>query len=197
RLEAIVAASWLGKEKGLPIVTEAGKKPLDKWMAPAYETSLAHLNGRNLKEKKAEENYGGNKGKVLIAGKEIYTREGYCVTCHQPDGKGLEASGFPPLIGSQWVIGNEERLIKLVLKGMHGPIEVNGKNYPGQVPMTPFEGMLKDEEIAAVLTYLRNSFGNSASDVSPAKVKEVRAAVKDKTGFYSPEELLKQHPLEK
>ncbi len=197
RLEAIVAASWLGKEKGLPIVMEAGKKPLDKWMTPAYETSLAHLNGRNLKEKKEEENYGGNKGAVLIAGKEIYSREGYCITCHQPDGKGLEASGFPPLNGTPWVLGSEDRLIKLVLKGMHGPIEVNGKNYPGQVPMTPFEGMLKDEEIAAVLTYLRNSFGNSAPAVTPAKVKEVRAAVKDKTGFYSPEELLKQHPLEK
>ena len=197
RLEAIVAASWLVKEIGLPIAMEAGKKPLDKWMASAYETSLAHLNGHNLIEKKAEENYGGNKGAVLLAGKEVYTREGYCITCHQPDGKGLDASGFPPLNDTKWVVGNEERLIKLVLKGMYGPIEINGKNYPGQVPMTPFEGMMKDEEIAAVLTYVRNSFGNSAPAISPDKVKEVRAAVKDKTGFYSPEELLKQHPLEK
>jgi glucose/arabinose dehydrogenase/mono/diheme cytochrome c family protein len=197
RLEAIVVSSWLVKEKGLPIAMEAGKKPLDKWMADAYETSLAHLKGHNLIAKKTEQNYGGSKGAVLLAGKEVYTREGYCITCHQPDGKGLEASGFPPVIGSEWVTGNEERLIKLVLKGMYGPIEVNGKNYPGQVPMTPFEGLLKDEEVAAVLTYLRNSFGNSAPAVSPAKVKEMRAAVKDKTGFYTPEELLKQHPLEK
>ena len=121
RLEAIVAASWLDKEKGLPIVMEAGKKPLDQWMAGAYETSVAHLNGHGVIEKKEEtikDKPGGIKGDVLLAGKEIYLREGYCVTCHQPDGKGLEASGFPPLTGSQWVVGNEERLIKLVLKGL-------------------------------------------------------------------------------
>jgi mono/diheme cytochrome c family protein len=74
---------------------------------------------------------------------------------------------------------------------------VQGKTYPGQVPMTPFEGMLNDEEVAAVLTYVRNSFGNNSSPVSPAKVKEIRQASKNKTGFYSPQELLKQHPMEK
>jgi mono/diheme cytochrome c family protein len=84
-----------------------------------------------------------------------------------------------------------------VLKGLYGPIEVLDKKYPGQVPMTPFAGMLNDEEVAAVLTYVRNSFGNKASAISPEKVKMTRAAVKDKTGFYSPEELLNQHPLEK
>jgi hypothetical protein len=57
--------------------------------------------------------------------------------------------------------------------------------------------MLKDDEIAAVLTYLRNSFGNKASAISEEQVKRVRSATKDKTGFYSPQELLKQHPLEK
>ena len=87
-------------------------------------------------------------------------------------------------------------MIKLVLKGLYGPIEVQGTKYPGQVPMTPFGAMLKDDEIAAVVTYVRNSFGNKASPVSPAKVKQVRTATKNKTGFYSSEELLKQHPLE-
>ncbi len=56
--------------------------------------------------------------------------------------------------------------------------------------------MLKDEEVADVLTYVRNSFGNTAPAVTPEKVKTVRAATKGKTGFYTPEELLKQHPLE-
>jgi hypothetical protein len=55
--------------------------------------------------------------------------------------------------------------------------------------------MLNDEEVAAVLTYVRNSFGNKAPAVTPGKVKEVRAATKAKTGFYSPDELLQQHPL--
>jgi mono/diheme cytochrome c family protein/glucose/arabinose dehydrogenase len=200
RLEAIVSASWLEKEQGLRVLAEANKKPLDPWMSDAYETALAHLNGHKAVRKKPEEvvaKSAGIKPEVLAAGKELYMRDGSCATCHQPDGKGLTASGFPPVAGSSWVTGSEERLIKLVLKGLYGPIEVNGKKYPGQVPMTPFEGMLKDEEIAAVLTYVRNSFGNKAPAVNAQKVKEVRAAVKGKKGFYTPEELLKQHPNKK
>jgi mono/diheme cytochrome c family protein/glucose/arabinose dehydrogenase len=200
RLEAIVSASWLEKEQGLRVLAEANKKPLDPWMTDAYETAFAHLNGRKVVRKKPEEvvaKSAGIKPEVLAAGKELYLRDGSCATCHQPNGKGLTASGFPPVAGSSWVTGSEERLIKLVLKGLYGPIEVNGKKYPGQVPMTPFEGMLKDDEIAAVLTYVRNSFGNKAPAVSAQKVKEVRAAVKGKKGFYTPEELLKQHPNKK
>jgi mono/diheme cytochrome c family protein/glucose/arabinose dehydrogenase len=199
RLEAIVAASWLDKSKGIPIVTEAGKKPLDKWMQPAYETALAHLNGHEVPAKKeamVKTSLKGFEQDLYTKGKAIFNREGFCNTCHQPDGKGLPASGFPPLTANSWVLGSQERLIKLVLKGLYGPLEVQGKKYSGQVAMTPFGGMLKDEEIAAVITYVRNSFGNKASPISPARVKQVRVAIKNKTGFYSPEELLKQHPLE-
>ncbi|MEJ7768662.1 MAG: PVC-type heme-binding CxxCH protein [Chitinophagaceae bacterium] len=200
RLEAIVAASWLTKTEGMPIVLEAGKKPLDEWMQPAYETALAHLNGQEVKEKKEQivkTELKGYDRALFNKGKSIYSREGFCTTCHQPNGKGLPASGFPPLNGTNWVVGNEDRLIKLVLKGLYGPMEVQGKKYTGQVPMTPFGAMLKDDEIAAVVTYVRNSFGNKASSVTPAKVKQVRAATKSKTGFYSPQELLKKHPMEK
>ncbi|WP_291399904.1 PVC-type heme-binding CxxCH protein [Daejeonella sp.] len=200
RLEAIVSASWLEKEKGLPIVLEAGKHPLDEWMLAAHETALAHLNGQEHKVKKEEPLLTELKGSdrdLFIKGKAIYARDGYCNTCHQSDGKGLESSGFPPLNATNWVNGSEERLIKLVLNGLYGPMEVNGKKYPGQVPMTPFAGMLNDEEVAAVLTYVRNSFGNKASAINTEKVKAVRNATKNKIGFYSPEELLKQHPMEK
>jgi len=199
RLEAIVSASWLDKATGLPIVTEAGKSALDPWMEPAYLTSIAHLNGVPLKEKEEEikTKPGDVDSKILLAGKLIYSKDGYCITCHQPDGKGLEASGFPPISGSKWVMGNEDRLIKLAIKGLYGPIEVSGKKYPGQVPMTPFGGMLNDEELAAVLTYVRNDFGNKAAVITAEKVKAVRAAIKDKTGFYTPDELLKQHPMER
>jgi glucose/arabinose dehydrogenase/mono/diheme cytochrome c family protein len=200
RLEAIVTASWLGKDKGLPILSEAGKKPLDEWMIPAYETAIAHLNDKERVVKKEEPILTDLKGAerdLFMKGKAIYVRDGFCNTCHQSDGKGLTSSGFPPIAGTKWVTGSEERLIKLVLKGLYGPIEVLDKKYPGQVPMTPFAGMLNDEEVAAVLTYVRNSFGNKASAVSPEKVKSTRASIKDKTGFYSPEELLSQHPLEK
>ncbi len=197
RLEALVAASWLDKDIGLPIVMEAGKKPMDKWMVHAHETALAHLNGRKVGEKpapKIETNLKGNDLVLFTKGKEIYHREGFCATCHQGDGKGLEASAYPPLTATPWTIGNEDRLIKLTLKGLYGPLEIHGKKYPGLVPMTPFGGMLNDEEVASVLTYVRNSFGNQASVISPNKVKEIRTAIEGKTGFYTPEELLIQHP---
>ncbi len=201
RLEAIASASWLSKDKGLPIILEAGKKPLDSWMQKAWETAEAHINGHAVVKKPAvtpagNTQAGGVPAAAIAAGKAIYMRDGYCNTCHQLDGKGLEAAGFPPLAASKWVTGSEERLIKLVMKGIYGPIEVNGKKYPGQVPMTPYGGMLNDQEMATLLTYVRNAFGNKAPAVSAEKVKQVRAAIKDKSGFYTPDELLKQHPME-
>ena len=199
RLEAIVAASWLDPEKGLPIVEEAGNHPLDDWMIHAHATALAHLNGHavgEVKETDVKTDLKGAERDLFIQGKALYSKEGYCITCHQPDGKGLVASGFPPLANTRWVQGDEERLIKLVLNGLMGPIEVLGEKYPGQVPMTQFGGLLNDEEMAAVLTYVRNSFGNKASAITPQKVKEVRESIKNKEGFFSPEELLQAHPME-
>ncbi len=200
RLEAFVAATWLPKEIGLPIAEEAGKKPLDSWMKTAHESAIAHLNGHEVGgslEDKVITHLKGQDRKQYIAGKAIYEKEGYCATCHQPDGGGLTASGFPPLSRTKWATEDEERLIKLTLQGLLGPIEVKDKKYDGQVPMTQFGGLLNDEEMAAVLTYVRNSFGNKSSVISAAKVKEVRAAIKGKEGFYTPDELLKAHPHKK
>jgi mono/diheme cytochrome c family protein len=199
RLGAIVAASRLSPVMGLPILEEAAKKPLDDWMVHAHETAVAHLNGRAVKKVKEVYSTTNLKGKdfeLFNQGKMLYAKEGFCVTCHQADGKGLPASGFPTLSGTEWVTGSEERLIKIMLKGLMGPIVVEGKNYEGLVPMTPFEGMLNDEEVAAVATYIRNSFGNKASVVSPGKVKEVRAKLQGKKAFYQSKKLLKEHPLE-
>lgn len=197
RLEALVAASWLDKEVGEPIIVEASQKGLDKWMQKPHDAALAHFNNSRIDkiQEKVKTKLIGSNRDLFIKGKEIYERDGYCATCHQPDGNGLEASGFPPLAGSKWVTGSEERLIKLTLKGMMGPIEVKGKKYPGQVPMTPFGGLLKDDEMAAVLTYVRNMSGNQALPISTATVKEIREKIKDKEGFYSSEELLKEHPM--
>ena len=69
-------------------------------------------------------------------------------------------------------------------------MELMGKKYNGLVPMTPHEGLLNDDELSAVLTYVRNSFGNKAPVISAAKVKAVREKVKDKKGYYTPAELL-------
>lgn len=212
RLEAVVTASWLPKEKGLAILDKAAEMPIDDWMQIAYQTADAHLNQMSVDDKKAhaaaddkrkpEEdtkdlpaNLNKEEKELFTKGEAIYFTEGYCVTCHQPDGKGLALSGFPPLAETRWVTGNQDRLIRIILNGMLGPITVNGDEFPGQVPMTPFGGLLNDEEIAAVATYVRNSFGNSASAINPQKVKTVRDATKGKEGFYSSDELLKLYPL--
>jgi mono/diheme cytochrome c family protein/glucose/arabinose dehydrogenase/lysophospholipase L1-like esterase len=200
RLDAIVASSWIGKEKGLPILAEAKRMPMDDWMIHAHETAVAHISGKSVRKQKEEAVVTLLKGQELelyTLGKTIYAKEGYCMTCHQADGGGLSASQFPPIVGSPWILGNEERLIKIVLKGLLGPIEVNDKKYGGQVPMTPFGGLLKDKEVAAVLTYVRNSFGNKASAITPEKVKAVRAATANQKDIYTSEKLLMEHPLEK
>ena len=201
RIEAIVAASWLPREIGLPILEEAAKQPQEEtWIKGTLETAVAHLNGLSVTEKKEEDiksSLTGSDRELFILGKEIYAREGFCSTCHQADGGGLSASQFPPLRGTPWVTGSPERMIKVVLKGIMGEMEIAGKVYPGQVPMTPYEGMLDDTEIAAVLTYVRNSFGNNATPVSPELVKKIREEIKDKQGFWNASELLKIHPLEK
>ncbi len=199
RMEAITAASWLGKEDGLGILNAAATKPMDDWIINAYQTAVSHLNGENVKRFKKKDlmsnHLEGEEWALYEKGFEIYNRDGYCGTCHQGDGEGLGASGFPPLSDTEWVTGDEERLIKLTLKGIYGPIKVLGKEYPGQVPMTPFGGLLNDEELAAVLTYVRNDWKNKASVILPETVKKIRASIKDKEGFYTPEELLREHPM--
>lgn len=199
RLEAIVAASWLDRDAGMAILVEAAKMPMDEWMEGPYETAIAHINKVSVKEHKDKTELTSLKGEdreLYMLGKDVYERDGYCITCHQPDGEGLSASQFPPLTGTKWVTGSEERLIKLTLKGLLGPITVLDKEYPGQVPMTPFGGLLNDQEMAAVLTYVRNSFGNNSSVIKPETVKKVRADIADKEGFYDPQELLEDHALE-
>jgi len=199
RLHTAVAASWLTPEKGLPILAEVAKHPVDKWIKPVLETAEAHLNGQAVTDDAAEKLRKPTsplKGEALTLfnkGAEVYSREGHCITCHQPDGEGLPAAMFPPLSQTKWVQGSEERLVKLTLHGLLGPIEIKGKKYPGQVPMTAFK-QLPDEELAAVLTYVRNTFGNKASVITPAKVKEVRETTKNQASFYAPADLLKEHP---
>lgn len=194
RLEALVAASWFTKEEAMPIVQAVGKAPLDDWMLSTYAATIDRINGKASTGKQTEEavntHLQGADRVAFVKGMEIYNRDGFCSTCHQKNGKGLEASGYPPIVATDWMIGDEERLIKLSLNGLMGPIEVNGKKYEGNVPMTPFGGLLNDEEMAAVLTYARNAFGNKASVITAEKVKAVREATKGKQGFYTPEELL-------
>lgn len=192
RMEAMVAGSWLDKDNKETVIANFEKNEIDSWMKKQYDFVKKPISEYLITSPKRTIS---EAERLLTMGKEIYSRDGYCATCHQPNGAGLESSGFPPLGGSRWVMGDRERLVKIMLNGLYGPIEVSGKKYPGNVPMTPYGGMLNDEEIAAVGNYIRNAFGNTTSELlTPALVKQVREATKDKQGFYTPDELLKMHP---
>lgn len=106
---------------------------------------------------------------ALEKGKTIYGQ--YCLACHQGDGNGV-AGAFPPLTQTKWVAGDKATLIPVILNGMQGPITVKGEEYNNAMPA---HGFLSDEEIAAVLTYVRQSFGNDYPEITTEDVAEVRA----------------------
>lgn len=112
---------------------------------------------------------------AAAAGDQIYAS--LCVSCHQANGQGLPGV-FPPLADSEWVKTAPELSIKILLLGLGGSITVRGQTYNGQMP--PFK-QLSDAEIAAVLTYVRTSWGNGAKAVTADSVNQARAALKDRT----------------
>jgi mono/diheme cytochrome c family protein len=121
-----------------------------------------------------------------VLGRRIFMAN--CVACHQATGLGLPGA-YPPLVGSEWVAGPDERIIRIVLSGLSGPITV--KSTPFNFSMPSLGPSLRDEQLAAVLTYIRSDWGNNAPAVSPDKVKEIRAAIAGRTGPWAAEELLK------
>lgn len=129
----------------------------------------------------------------LARGKEVYMRPAVCFTCHQPNGQGIPGA-FPPLAGSPWLDGDTDRLIKIVLKGMMGELTVNGEIYNNI--MAPLELMLKDDEIADVLTYVRHEWGQGEDpDVTTEQVAALRAALAGRATPWQVDEILKEHPL--
>jgi mono/diheme cytochrome c family protein len=111
---------------------------------------------------------------AIARGKTVY--ENACLACHQQDGSGVQNMN-PPLAKTKWVLGDKKALTKIVLKGLQGgEIEIDGDKFHN--PMPPQETVLNDQEIADVLTYVRNSFGNKASMVTMAEVKALRAKLK-------------------
>ena len=102
-------------------------------------------------------------------GKQVYM--GLCFACHQPDGKGLP-NVFPPLAGSDFLLADRERAVRIVLKGLTGPLTVNGKKFDSAMP--PQEAALTDAQIADVLTYITNAWGNSGDAFTTDQVKAIR-----------------------
>ena len=126
----------------------------------------------------------------IQAGQQVYNT--VCFACHQPTGQGLPGM-FPPVAASDWVAKPKaDRLIRMVLHGFMGPITINGKPFASPAPLMPPQGAaLSDDQIANVLTYVRNSFGNQAGAVSPADVKAIRESEKARTAMWTEAEILK------
>jgi len=134
--------------------------------------------------------------KAYDLGKEVFNRDAHCATCHQPDGKGIENT-YPPLAKSEW-LDDDERVIKIVLKGLYGPLKFQGKEYgpaKNAPPMIGFGPLATDEEIAAAISYVHQSFGNDLDFVKPEEVKRIREQIKDRNIFYMVEVILKENPL--
>ena len=111
-----------------------------------------------------------------VVGKALFSSN--CITCHQANGQGLPGQ-YPPLAGSEIVLGPAlNHTIAIVLKGLQGPVAVKGQ--PFNNSMQPWEGQYTDQQLAAILTYIRSDWGNNAPPVTAAMVKQVREEIKDR-----------------
>ena len=118
-------------------------------------------------------------------GKELYLTT--CGVCHQPNGNGQDGLA-PPLRDSEWTVGSQDRLIRLALHGVRGPITVKGKHY--DLDMPPM-AILNDEQISNILTYIRREWGHIADPVDKDAVAKIREATADREDFWTEKELLR------
>lgn len=125
----------------------------------------------------------GAAGDDAVNGGEVYTR---CAVCHQATGLGMPGA-YPPLAGSEWLTGNPEVPIRIVLHGLQGAITVKGASYNNA--MMAFADQLSDAQIAAVISYERSSWGNNAAPITAAQVASVRAATRAQTTPWNPADL--------
>jgi mono/diheme cytochrome c family protein len=114
--------------------------------------------------------------------------ERLCVTCHGRDGLGVEGEG-PPLAQSPWVSGPEARLIRIVMHGIRGRIQVGDQIHDREMP--GFGSRLSDRDLALLLSFVRNRWGRSTAPVTPENVRRVRVAAGNRTRYWTVEELLK------
>lgn len=182
------AAEEAPPEAAAPAVAAAAEPPAAPVAAPApavapASTPAAAPAPATVATAATADLPGFEEGKTLFAT--------VCAACHQPTGLGLPGM-FPPLAGSDWVnTPGAERIIRIVLHGFMGPITINGKPFNSPAPMMPPQGALPDKQIAAVLTYVRNSFGNKAGAVTPEQVKAIRDAEKARTAMWDEASILK------
>jgi mono/diheme cytochrome c family protein len=116
-------------------------------------------------------------------GKTIYAT--LCAACHQPHGFGLDGLA-PPLVDSEWVLGNTDVLARIVMHGLAGPVKVSGRTYNLAMPPLP---QLTDEDIAGVLTYIRREWEHTASAVETKTVTSIREQEKGRMMMWTETEL--------
>ena len=119
----------------------------------------------------------------LARGKGLY--EVSCAACHQAHGRGMEGVG-PPLAGSEWVLGSEERLVLIGLHGVRGTIDVNGVEYNLEMPAM---GFFDDRDLSDILTYIRRAWGNEAAPVAAGTVGRIRRETANRRDSWAAEEL--------
>ena len=115
---------------------------------------------------------------AAVDGKQLFGAK--CAACHQANGAGV-AGVFPPLAASEWVVGDDKPLIHILLHGVVGEMKVKGNTYNGVMPAWKTLG---DDELAAVMTYIRSDWGNQAAPITAAAVKAEREATSSRTGPY-------------
>lgn len=184
--EAIIS-SVAGREEALMDLLKANS-PESQNMISSLLESIDRISLRNTLRNKS---LSAAEQKQYILGKPLY--ETACASCHALDGQGLVPIA-PPLVESEWVEGSEERLIKVVLHGLEGPVTVKGKVYkaPEVQPAMPgikYSKEFNDAKIAALLTYVRNAWSNEASAIKPETVSNIRKATMDREKPYTEEEL--------
>ncbi len=203
RLEAIVAASYVMKSEAVEVITQAIEAPRDRFIDYALVQSIRALQpqwGPALAAHRLT--FGGSATQADYVrklastprvppspGKVVY--EMACLPCHQPDGKGLPNT-YPPLVRSDWVRGDKENLIKILLHGLNGTLTVAGQPFVMQnpIPMPSMAG-LDDQQIADVLTFIRADFGPDAPPVLATDVNDVRVTTANRETAWTAEELRK------
>ncbi len=124
----------------------------------------------------------------MVIGKKVFNQT--CAVCHQANGMGVPGQ-FPPLVDSEWALSRDwhgdNHMVRIVLHGLQGPVTVKGQQFNNA--MAPWGKVLKDEQIAAVLTYVRNEWGNQAPPIPKEFVAKIREETKDRGDAWTQKDL--------
>ena len=171
-----------------PNITSAQQQAIASLLSwPGHTAQLNNATDKNRLDEKAQQQF--------ALGRQHYLTT--CAGCHGTEGEGVSRFA-PPLIASEWVLGNQKRLALLLLHGLEGSIQVNGKTYdaPDILPVMPAHSTMDDTEITAIMNYIRNAWGNQAEPVSRRLVGTTRHTSQGRVVPWTAEEL-NQHIQER